>query len=193
MEKQKKVIVITDGDTVAKKTVEVATRNLGLRCISLSAGNPTPLTPTQAVNLIMQAKAEPVVVMVDDNGNAGRGRGEQILEYLATEKSIDILGVVAVASNTPFTIGVPVDCSVTKTGELYSGTVDKNGELEPQEQHFIQGDTVDVLNNLDIPIIIGIGDIGKMHGGDDYTNGAPRTTAALKEILKRSGYLNGEE
>ncbi|MDW7674285.1 MAG: stage V sporulation protein AE, partial [Bacillota bacterium] len=35
------------------------------------------------------------------------------------------------------------------------------------------------------------GDIGKMNGCDDYHKGAPRTTLALKEILRRSGFDNG--
>ncbi|HHW49425.1 MAG TPA: stage V sporulation protein AE, partial [Clostridiaceae bacterium] len=43
MEKRK-VILVTDGDSVAKEAVEIAASNIGARCISDSAGNPTVLT-----------------------------------------------------------------------------------------------------------------------------------------------------
>ena len=38
----KKVILVTDGDEIAKAAVERAAQNLNLRTISSSAGNPYP-------------------------------------------------------------------------------------------------------------------------------------------------------
>ena|GEM_PF-77412 len=187
-----KVIVVTDGDKVAKESIQTASKSLGLRCISLSAGNPTPLTPEETVELIMQAKADPVVVMVDDRGIPGEGAGERVLRFLAKDTRVDLLGVVAVASNTPSTAGVEVDCSITKTGQIYSGSVDKTGFPESIFHEHLEGDTVDVLNELNVPVVIGIGDIGKMDGLDDCRKGAPNTTLALKEVLERSGQLHGD-
>ena len=185
---KRKVIVVTDGDKIAKKTVEVASGNLGLRCISMSWGNPTPLKPQEAVDLLLQAPRDPVVIMVDDRGDTGEGQGEQVLRYLAESQEIEIIGVVAVASNTPCTQGVDVDYSITKDGSFISGTVDKEGIAHPLLDHHLDGDTVDVLNQINVPIIIGIGDVGKMNGCDDYRKGAPRTTQALQKILERNGF-----
>ncbi|NLJ99876.1 MAG: stage V sporulation protein AE, partial [Clostridia bacterium] len=42
--KRRKVILITDGDKVARDSVEAVAREVGGRCISLSSGNPTLLT-----------------------------------------------------------------------------------------------------------------------------------------------------
>jgi stage V sporulation protein AE len=186
------VIVVTDGDKVAKKSVQTASKNLGLRCISLSAGNPTPLTPEETVELIMQAKAEPVVVMVDDKGNPAEGAGERVLKHLAKDSRVNLLGVVAVASNTACAAGVKPDCSITKSGQIYPGSVDKHGFPESIFHEHLEGDTVEVLNELNVPVIIGIGDIGKMDGLDDHLKGAPTTTKALKQVLERSGQLHGD-
>ncbi|HBG17323.1 MAG TPA: stage V sporulation protein AE, partial [Firmicutes bacterium] len=51
----------------------------------------------------------------------------------------------------------------------------------------LKGDTVDILNGLKIPLIVGIGDIGKMGQADDYEQGANITTRAIKEILNFHG------
>ncbi|MDF2876370.1 MAG: Stage sporulation protein, partial [Sporomusa sp.] len=40
--KKIRVILVTDGDRVAQHAVENIGASLGLRCISASAGNPTP-------------------------------------------------------------------------------------------------------------------------------------------------------
>lgn len=182
------IIVVTDGDKVAKKAVETAAHNIGARTISASAGNPTPLTGEELVLLIKQAAHEPVVVMLDDKGKHGLGRGESVLAYLASHPDIRILGALAVASNTEFTHGAHVDLSVDCHGELVSGPVDKFGQVSGCTGEEIYGDTVEVLDELNIPVIIGIGDVGKMNYADCYAFGAPLTTKALREIIKRSGY-----
>lgn len=182
------IIVVTDGDQVAKKTVETAAYNIGARTISASAGNPTPLNGEQLVFLIKQAAHEPVVVMLDDKGKLGMGRGESVLAYLSRHPDIRILGALAVASNTEFTHGVHVDLSVDCHGDLVAGPVDKLGEECGCTGELLCGDTVEVLDELNIPIVIGIGDVGKMNYADDYAFGAPLTTKALREIIKRSGY-----
>ncbi|TYO95588.1 stage V sporulation protein AE [Desulfallas thermosapovorans] len=182
------VIVVTDGDKIAQKTVETAARNIGARCISASAGNPTPLTGEQLVYLIKQAAHEPVVVMLDDKGKHGMGAGETALAYLARHPDIRILGALAVASNTEFTQGTHVDLSVDCHGNLVDGPVNKLGQAIGCNGEALCGDTVEVLDELNLPVIIGIGDVGKMNYADHYAYGAPVTTKALQEIIKRSGY-----
>ena len=185
---KRKVILITDGDRVAKRAVEIASREIGARCISCSAGNPTRLSGDQLVTQIKTTPHDPVVIMLDDKGFLGTGKGERALEYLARHPEIEVLGVVAVASNTEFTQGVDVDCSVTRLGSITSMAVNKSGDIKQELTTSLYGDTVEVLEGLDIPIIVGIGDIGKMDGADDPAAGAPLTTRALREILSRSGY-----
>jgi stage V sporulation protein AE len=103
---KKRVILVTDGDDVALKAVEEAAKNIGARCISRSAGNPTPVTGDELVKLIKDAKYEPVVVMADDRGNSGTGKGERVIEYILNHPDMDVLGVVAVASNTEDVNGI---------------------------------------------------------------------------------------
>ena len=52
----------------------------------------------------------------------------------------------------------------------------------------MNGDTVYCLDQLDVPIIVGIGDIGKMNRKDDVEKGSPITMKAVELILERSGY-----
>lgn len=183
-----KVIIVTDADRVACRTVEAAARNIGARCISLSAGNPTPITGEQAVQLIKMAEHEPVVLMVDDRGKKGHGRGERVLEYVVRHPDTDVLGVVAVASNTHNTEGIRVTESIARNGSIINGPVDKCGNPEGAGHQLLEGDTVDILCDLNVNVIIGTGDTGKMDFADDYARGAPITTKALQEILNRSGY-----
>ena len=44
------------------------------------------------------------------------------------------------------------------------------------------------LDELDVPIIVGIGDIGKMARKDHFEQGSPITRQAVELILERSGY-----
>ncbi|WP_066637472.1 stage V sporulation protein AE [Desulfolucanica intricata] len=185
--KKRKVILVTDGDEMARRAVEVAAHNVGARTISISAGNPTFWSGQQLVDFIKQAAYDPVVVMFDDKGAVGKGMGETALQYVAQHPDIEVLGALAVASNT-FAPGVYVNNSINRDGQLVSGPVDKYGKEVPYYISNIHGDTVDILKNLRIPVIIGIGDIGKMDGHDSYRTGAKATTRALQEILDRSGF-----
>jgi stage V sporulation protein AE len=185
---KRSVILVTDGDMVAKKAVETASRNIGARCISSSAGNPTKLTGEQLVTQIKKTPHDPVVVMLDDKGCLGQGKGERALEYLARHPDINVMGVLAVASNTEFAGGVQVDCSVTSAGRISPGAVDKAGREKALPSQSLTGDTVENLDDLHFSVVVGIGDIGKMDGSDDPDRGAPLTTRALKEILSRSGF-----
>ncbi|MFZ5649796.1 MAG: stage V sporulation protein AE [Bacillota bacterium] len=185
---KRKVILVTDGDMAAKRAVEAAAAKIGARCISCSAGNPTRLSGEQLVTLIKKTPHDPVVVMLDDKGYHGQGKGERALEHLATHPEIEVLGVLAVASNTELTGAVDVDCSVTSSGQISPMAVNKSGDVKNELTTSLAGDTVEVLDRLNIPVIVGIGDIGKMYGADDPERGAPVTTKALKEILNRSGY-----
>lgn len=186
MDKKRRVILITDGDAVAAKTVEVVARRVNGCCISASQGNPTALSGEQIVNLIKRASKDPVLVMVDDRGEPGKGKGESVLEYIARHPAVEVLGTVAVAANSYTYRGIKVDFSIDKDGRLIEGPVDKNGLPEQAGHQFLEGDTVEILNSLQIPVIVGTGDTGKMQGKDDYHLGAAVTTRAVKEILARS-------
>lgn len=180
-----RVILITDGDQVARRAAEEAAHKLGLRCISASAGNPTPLSGPELVALIKQAAHDPVLVMVDDKGNPGRGPGEEALAYICQQPDLRVLGAVAVASNTKRAKGVKVNVSVDRKGRLHKGPVDKDGNPR-SSQGLLKGDTVDVLGNLNLPIVVGVGDPGKMEGADYQEKGCEITTAAIRTILERS-------
>ncbi|MGF7184987.1 stage V sporulation protein AE [Desulfitispora alkaliphila] len=188
---KKKLIIVTDGDMRAKDAVEVACKNLNLRCISLSAGNPTPLDEEQALHLIMAVQGEHVVFMADDRGQAFIGEGEKLIKYLAEHEDIELMGVLAVASNSASGEGVYVDFSIDCQGNIVeTNSVDKEGQIT-SEHNYLRGDTVSVLKDIEVPVIAGVGDIGKMNGKDDPTKGAPLTTSALKMIIERSEH-NGQ-
>ncbi|MBA1335820.1 MAG: Stage V sporulation protein AE (SpoVAE) [Firmicutes bacterium] len=185
MDDKHRIIIVTDGDRIAKRAVETAASQIGGRCISRSAGNPTPLTSTEIIEMIKQAPRGPVVIMVDDRGKPGTGEGEIIIQELSKRSDIEIIGVVAVASNTEEVEGIEVDCSVDNNLNIISSPVDKLGN--PVDGKVVTGDTVDVLNDLDVPVIIGVGDPGKMDGKDDCILGAPVLTKALQVIIDRDG------
>lgn len=121
--------------------------------------------------------------MVDDIGNPQFGEGEKALAYLLGHPEMEVLGVIAVASNTESVKGVEVSYSIDHTGKVVHNAVDKNGY--ETNTKILYGDTVDVLNSFSVPIIIGIGDIGKINGVDRHTKGAPIITKALKEIISK--------
>jgi stage V sporulation protein AE len=56
------------------------------------------------------------------------------------------------------------------------------------EPHKMSGDTVYCLDSLDLPLVVGIGDIGKMGRKDDLSKGSPITMKAVELILERSGF-----
>ena len=180
----RKVILVTDGDSVAQKAVETAATNIGGRCISASAGNPTFLSGYEIVDLIKTAEHDPVVVMVDDRGEKGAGDGERAMEVILNDESVDVLGVVAVSSNGKDCKGVKVACSITKDGKVIEGSVDKYGNDTGNKD--ICGDTLSILRDKQDLVIVGIGDPGKMDFKDDVLKGAPVTTKAFQEILNRN-------
>jgi stage V sporulation protein AE len=184
----RKVVVITDGDRIATKVVEKVAKNVGGRAISLSGGNPTEVSGTEIAEAVKSTPYDPVLVMFDDCGARGKGRGEIALEELAKDPEIEILGAVAVASNTAHVEGVTSDVSVTREGEIIDASVDKDGNRKGG--HVIEGDTVDILNRLNISVVVGVGDLGKMQDADLVTEGARITTLAVQEVLKRSHYLH---
>lgn len=189
---KRNVILVTDGDDVARKAVEKAASNIGGRCISRSAGNPTMLSGKEIVEYIKQAKHDPVVVMVDDMGNTHTGFGEEAMDYIINSEDVNVLGVVAVASNTNGVKGIKADYCIDYKGRITKNPVDKNGKVL-KRQKAIMGDTVDILNYEKVPIIIGIGDPGKMDGYDAVEIGAPIITKALQEIIKYNETANKEE
>lgn len=188
-----RVILVTDGDRVAQRAVENIGESLGLRCISASGGNPTPITGEEIVSLVKTVPYDPVLVMFDDRGRNDKGKGETALEYVASHPDIEVLGAVAVASNTTGIDGVQADACVSCDGQIVAVSVDKYGGVKNGCKTVVTGDTVDVLNDVDVPIIIGVGDIGKMDKADDIRKGAPITRKAIEEILKRSGIKYGDQ
>lgn len=187
MGKRIRVILVTDGDTVAQEAIETVAQSLNLRCISASGGNPTPICGAEIVKLIKEATHDPVLVMFDDKGEAEKGLGEFALKHVAKHPDIEVLGAVAVASNTTDIRGTKVDMCIAKDGTISYTAVDKKGDKKhcacKETESVIKGDTVDILNELQIPLVIGIGDIGKMRKKDDVCLGAPITKKAIEQIL----------
>lgn len=182
--KKRKVIIVTDGDSSAKEAVEKATANIGGRCISSSAGNPTVLTGEEIIQRIFSAPNDPVVVMVDDKGALGKGRGEAAMEFMLKSSELDILGIVAVSSMGKDCNGLNINLSITGSGEVVENAVDKYGN----DTYFdnICGDTLGILRTRRDIFIVGMGDPGKMDYQDDVRRGSPITTKALEMILEHS-------
>ncbi len=183
--------MVTDGDEYAQRTIELLAKEFGGRCISASQSNPTRLTGRDIVKLILRTPYDPVFVMFDDSGFIGEGSGETALKYVASHNQIDVLGVLAVASNTHHYEWTRVSVSIDRNGNLTEYGVDKFG-LPDIEVGRINGDTVYCLDQLNVPVIVGIGDIGKMCGNDDWKKGSPITRKAIELILERSGYYGSE-
>lgn len=179
---KRKVILITDGDRIARDAVEKATANIGGRCISASAGNPTELTGSEIIEKIKEAPKDPVVVMVDDKGYKGIGRGESAMADILNCGELDVLGVVAVSSNGKDCNGLNVNCSVTSEGKIIHNAVDKYGNNT--HRNGICGDTLSILKSRRDLFIVGMGDPGKMDYRDEVLKGAPVTTKALRIIME---------
>ncbi|WP_102345708.1 stage V sporulation protein AE [Bacillus sp. Marseille-P3661] len=184
---KRKVILVTDGDEYAHHAVLNAAKKVGGHCISQSAGNPTTMSGSEMVRLAKKTIDEPVFLMFDDSGLTGEGSGERALKYVATHPDIEVLGVIAVASKTRYAEWTRVDVSIDRDGNLTEFGVDKSG-LPDIEIGRINGDTVYVLDQLNIPIVIGVGDIGKMSRYDSLEKGCPITLQAVELILERSGF-----
>ena len=189
-----RVILVTDGDRCAQTVIETIGSELGLRCISASAGNPTPISGKKIVELLKTVPYDPVLVMFDDRGRRDKAQGETAMEYVANHPDIEVLGAVAVASNTSGIKGIQADVSVDNAGEVVQTGVDKYGQTHSgRGTNQIKGDTVDVLNDVEVPVIVGVGDIGKMDQADSIAKGSPVTRKAIEEILKRSGISYGRK
>ncbi|MDQ0205807.1 stage V sporulation protein SpoVABEA [Alkalicoccobacillus murimartini] len=186
----KDLIFITDGDAAARKTVEWVARELSCRSISASAGNPSVLTGKELLSLIHQTPiGMPVLVMFDDCGYRNEGPGEVLMRFLYESPDVRILGAIAVASSTHSSEWTKVDFSIDRYGDITKYGVDKEG-LPDLEVNRINGDTVYILDELKLPLVIGIGDIGKMRGQDELKKGCPITKKAVQIILERSGYVD---
>ncbi|KAA6451608.1 stage V sporulation protein AE [Bacillus swezeyi] len=187
MTAKRKVILVTDGDVYAGKAIEYAAKKTGGRCISQSKGNPSIKTGPELVSMILKTPYDPVFVMFDDSGLQGEGPGEAAMKYVAQHPDVEVLGVIAVASKTHYAEWTKVDVSIDAEGELTEYGVDKHGVREFDVKR-MSGDTVYCLDQLDVPLVVGIGDIGKMGRKDDVKKGSPITMKAVELILERSGY-----
>jgi stage V sporulation protein AE len=179
-ERRRRVIVVTDGDQTAWRAVQEAAHQLGLATLPESVGNPTPLSGPEMVRAVQEVPRDPVVVLVDDRGDEAEGRGEQTLRYLLQAEAVEVMGAVAVASDTRPVAGVHPAYSVNREARVVAGAVDKQGR---RAGDVLKGDTVDVLRASGIPVV-GLGDPGKMGGHDSPHHGAPATEAALRAILE---------
>ncbi|MCM3719696.1 stage V sporulation protein AE [Fictibacillus phosphorivorans] len=188
MRVKKRIIFITDGDLYALRVVEHVAKIIGGRCISQSWGNPTKKTGEELVEMIRNTPHDPVLVMFDDCGFKGEGPGEQAMRIIHKQEDFEVIGAVAVASKTHFAEWTKVHCSIDRYGELTEYGIDKSG-LPDLETGRINGDTVYILDELNLPLVIGIGDIGKMAGYDSVEKGAPITLKAINLILERSESL----
>jgi stage V sporulation protein AE len=186
MSQQKNIIVITDGDEYARKTLDYLANEIGGTCLSYLSDNPTIASPDEVIQAVLKAREEPVYVLIDDAGIPGVGAGEKILIALEDHPSIHILGAIAVAAHTKNMEWSRFTFAIDRNGELTSNGVDKEGVPIPEIGR-INGDTVYSLDQLDLPIVIAIGDIGKMQGKDDLKKGSPITRKAIEMILERGG------
>lgn len=184
---RRRIIIVTDGDDYARRSIEGVAAEIGGRCISMSHGNPSSLKGPDLIKLIKKAQHDPIIVMFDDSGYVGEGYGEEALKYVATHPDIQVLGVIAVAAKTKDAEWTKVDVCIDREGVLTPYGVDKYG-IPELEIGRINGDTVYCLDGLDIPIVVGIGDIGKMAQHDHFERGSPITKKAVEIILERSGY-----
>ncbi|NRD80633.1 stage V sporulation protein AE [Bacillus sp. BRMEA1] len=189
MNNPRRVILVTDGDEYTKRVLQQIAKKIGGRCISQSQGNPSKLTGQEIVKLIKKAANDPVLVMFDDSGIIGEGAGETALKYVARHQDIEVLGIVAVAAKSKHEEWTRVDVCIDRDGELTPYGVDKFG-IPEHEIGRINGDTVYCLDELNVPIIVGIGDVGKMARHDSYKFGSPITGKAIELILERSGFYD---
>jgi len=183
-----RVILVTDGDERAREALKKLAAEMNLRCITASAGNPTPLSGAALAALIKKARRDPVLVMFDDKGNSDLGQGEAALAAVAKDEGIQVLGAIAVASNSWDFGGARVDFCIDRYGRKVHCAVDKDGSpsslmREDDGKPILYGDTVGVLNDLALPLVVGVGDIGKMDSCDDSFAGSPITRRAIEEIL----------
>ncbi|GGD00069.1 stage V sporulation protein AE [Pontibacillus salipaludis] len=181
----KKVIVITDGDEYARKAIDYLAGEVGGTSLAQYSANPTTASSEEIIKAVNRAKEEPVYVLLDDAGIQGVGPGERVLLDLAKESSITIIGAIAVASHTRYREWSRFTFAIDRKGEIVAQGVDKEGERE-MEIGRISGDTVYSLDELDIPTVVAIGDIGKMYGQDDLKKGVPITRKAIELILERA-------
>ncbi|MCY0902675.1 MAG: stage V sporulation protein AE [Firmicutes bacterium] len=180
----RRVILVTDGDEVARRALEQAAASLGARIISRSAGNPTPISAGAICDYVLQAAHDPVIVMLDDNGAGGRGPGERALEVIMKHPRLRVIGILAVASNTSHTRGARVDFSIDRHGHIVDAGVNKHGYKHRSPRKMVYGDTVDILRKWNRPVLVGIGDIGKMKGLDDLHHCVRVTTEALRLVIE---------
>ncbi|WEG11439.1 stage V sporulation protein AE [Pullulanibacillus sp. KACC 23026] len=188
---KRQVILVTDGDKYATEAVVKAGEQLGCPALLCSSGNPSSMNGKELVEAILQCDKEPVLVMFDDGGFNGVGSGESALRYVVNHPDIITLGAIAVASNSDSKEWTHIDIAIDRFGELTPYGVDKEGYPE-HDLGRLFGDTVYSLDELDLPVVVGVGDIGKLRGVDDAEHGAPITKKAIELILERSGNYRPE-
>ncbi|GAA5415419.1 hypothetical protein Pryu01_00443 [Paraliobacillus ryukyuensis] len=180
----KEIIIITDGDHFARKAMDVISQQIGGVALTALADNPSKIDANTIIKTIQHIDAELIYVLIDDAGFSGIGSGEHILKTLAHEPSITIIGAVAVAAHTKNKEWTRISFAIDQDGNITSKGVNKEG-IPIYDDKRINGDTVYLLDQLSIPTVVGIGDIGKMQGRDDVSKGCPITRKAIEMILER--------
>ena len=184
-ESAKKVIVVTDGDSTARKVVERVASNIGGPLHQYVRRESHRGLGRGDCGGHQESPGQPGPGHGGRRRQKGAGPGERALAKIAGDPGIEIIGAIAVASHTGHVEGVPVEASVDRNGKTVPGAVDKEGV--PAATDKVQGDTVDILNSLAVPVIIGLGDLGKMDRADRVETGARVTTEAVQEIMRRAG------
>lgn len=179
----RKVIIVTDGDSIAKKVIEKAAVKSGCRTLSISSGNPTRITGSEMVRLIKCVKHDPVIVMADDRGDVGRGSGEKAIDYLIKSREVDVMGIIAVASNTKNASGIKVNYSIDKDGKISENSVDKHGNIKMSK--VLIGDTVNTINPSSVNCVVGVGDPGKTECDGDMDRECSNLTKAINIIINK--------
>ncbi|WP_276202156.1 stage V sporulation protein AE [Salsuginibacillus kocurii] len=171
---------VTDGDSKAIQAVKNAARHLQLGVV---VSSPPLAKMTGQIN---RQPFSRVVVLFDDYGSHEIGVGEELMQQLSEDPRYEIIGALAVASTAHQYDWTHVDVSIDRFGEITQYGVDKEGWTELEVQR-IKGDTTSVLDQLSIPLIVGIGDLGKMGRRDDPVFGSEITLKALQFVLEREG------
>ncbi|MHB1131466.1 MAG: stage V sporulation protein AE [Chloroflexota bacterium] len=176
------MVVVSDGDQNAWRAARRAAAELGLGLLDCTSGNPTTATYAEVLAALVASKHDVVVVLADDGGLTGFGPGERLITWLARAPEVEVLAAVAVASWAHHDGDVVVDASVTATGRVVPWAVDKNGL--PMRGRRLRGDTVDVLDELQVPVV-GVGDIGE----EGHACDADTLRRAIVEALRLGGHV----
>ncbi|MDD4571795.1 MAG: stage V sporulation protein AE [Clostridia bacterium] len=182
--RKKRVIVVTDGDKTAAAAVRQAAVDLDGTFVETSIGIPTSKDKSAIFAEIAKAEKEPVLVLADDKGWQCEGSGEGLIRQIMFHPVIQLIGIVAVASDTVNGEILHITNSIDNEGNIVAKAVDKNGKTKTDS--FLVGDTLGVICGQKQLLVLGMGDPGKMCGSDEPKNGSPITAKAIAYIWEKA-------